>query len=139
MRVYATEDDLTEWATEPIDHADALLRAASSLVEDATITALYPTDEDGCPADTDTRDAFRDATCAQAATWAELGIDPRLGPAGATGKRTVTGKTLGKAALTYSAPERSADDLAAAVTILTPQAVSILRGALPHHRIGVHG
>lgn len=139
MRVYATEDDLTEWATEPIDHATALLRAASALIDDATLTAVYDVQADGMPDDPDTRDAFRDAACAQAATWAALGIDPRLGPAGATGKHTVTGKTLGKASLTYSASERSGDDLATAVTTLTPQAVSILRGALPHHWIGVRG
>lgn len=139
MRVYATEEDLTEWAGAPVDLAVPLLRAASALVEDSTVTALYAVDDEGYPADTTVREAFRTAVCAQAVAWDALGIDPRKGTAGVTQQRQVTGKSLGSATLSYSTPSRSTDDLVDAVHTLAEQAATILRGALPHDRIGVTG
>lgn len=139
MRIYATEADLTAWAGAPVDLAVPLLRAASTLVEDATVTALYAVDADGYPTDPGIRDAFRDAVCAQAESWAALGIDPRKGTVGVTQQRQVTGKSLGSATLSYSTPTRSTDDLVDAVHTLAEQAATILRGALPHDHVGVTG
>lgn len=137
MRIYATEQELTDWTGSPVDLAVPLLRAASSLVEDVTVTALYRTDVDGYPADPELRAAFRDAVCAQAESWAALGIDPRKGTAGVSGERVVASKGLGSAQITYAVAERAADDRAAALAQLSEQAASILRGALPHGVVGV--
>ena len=139
MRVYATEDDLTEWTGDPVDLAAPLLRAASSLVETCTVTALYAVDDEGYPSDPIIRAAFRDATLAQAEAWHALGLDPRKGAAGVSGEATVTGKSLGGASLSYAVPARSTDDRVAALHTLDDRAAAILRGALPHGRVGVTG
>lgn len=131
MRIYATEQDLIEWPVEQTGHEKAALRAASSLVEGATLTALYAVEADGMPADPDVRAAFRDAVCTQVEAWAALGIDPRKGAAGATAAGVVTGKSIGGASITRTAHARAGDDRAVAVSALTGQAVTILRGVLP--------
>ena len=141
MRVYATAEDLDEWDQwePPIESPERLLRAASALVEDATLTAIYSTDRDGYPVDPAVRDAFRDATCAQAAQWHRLGIDPDQGAAGVTRQAQVTGKSIGSASLSYATPGRATDDMAAAATQLAPLAATILSGALPRSRVQVTG
>lgn len=69
-RVYATEADLTAWlptgATLPAD-PDAALRAASEVVDEMLLTALYAVDAAGMPTDTGVAAALADATCAQVA------------------------------------------------------------------------
>lgn len=135
MRIYATEQDLTEWPVTPTGHEQAALRAASALVEDATLTAIYDVDADGMPTDPDVRAAFRDATLAQVEAWAALGIDPRKGAAGATAAGVVTGKSIGGASITRTAHARAGDDRAAAVSTLTGQAATILRGVLPRSAV----
>ena len=52
----------------PVDLA-RLLGRASEVIEEATMTAWYPHDDDGLPTDADTLAAFRDATCAQVEFW----------------------------------------------------------------------
>lgn len=75
-QVYATRAELLEYApaaykakvpAEP--EATRLLTAASKEVLLATRTAVYATDSAGYPTDTAIRQAFRDATCAQALWW----------------------------------------------------------------------
>jgi len=78
--VYATPDDLSTFTGQPApDNAARLLRGASMLVRRATRAALYDTTSAGLPSDPDTAEAFKDATCAQAAEWARRGIDPATG------------------------------------------------------------
>lgn len=141
MRVYATAENLNEWDQweTPLAEPQRLLRAASHRVDDALITALYSVDEDGYPLDPTIRQALRDATCAQAALWHRLGIDPDLGVAGLTRQARVTSKSIGSASLGYEVSERSETDLVAALTELCDLATTILRGALPSTRIGVTG
>lgn len=74
--VYATQADLVAYT--PAKHVDRipgepeasrLLAIASKEVLLATRTAVYDTDSDGYPTNTDVRAALRDATCAQALWW----------------------------------------------------------------------
>lgn len=74
--VYATRADLVAYApadttvTVPGEpEATRLLTSASKEIRRATLTAIYTTDTDGYPTDTAKRQAFRDATCAQALWW----------------------------------------------------------------------
>ena len=73
--VYATRDDLISYVPagsvvvpdEP--EATRLLTSASKRVRRGTKTAIYDTDDDGYPTKPEVRQAFRDATCAQAEWW----------------------------------------------------------------------
>lgn len=72
--VYATRAELVAYApagvTVPADpEATRLLTSASKEIRRATKCAIYATDTDGYPTDTAIRQAFRDATCAQAVWW----------------------------------------------------------------------
>lgn len=49
--------------------APRLLKRASELVQDSTVTAWYATDADGNPTDARTISAFQNATCAQVEYW----------------------------------------------------------------------
>jgi hypothetical protein len=71
-RVFATVEQYEAYtgASAPAN-AERLLARASRLVSAATKTALYDTDPAGYPSDTDVREAFRDATCAQVEVWAK--------------------------------------------------------------------
>ena len=69
--VYATQADLTAYAPAGVTvpgepETTRLLTAASKEIRRATTTAIYDVDDDGYPTDTTVREAFRDATCAQA-------------------------------------------------------------------------
>lgn len=75
--VYANRDQLYAYAPEkykakiPAEpEASRLLTSASKEVLLATRTAIYTTDTAGYPTDTKVRQAFTDATCAQALWWA---------------------------------------------------------------------
>jgi hypothetical protein len=70
-RIYATTTD-TDQATE-----DQLARA-SLAVDRALIGALYNTDTDGMPTDTDTITALKEATIAQARAIAANDLGPNL-------------------------------------------------------------
>lgn len=82
-RVYATLAQLTAYAPAgtvlPVEpEATRVLTSASKLIDRACMAAIYQTDTAGYPTDTTIRQAFQDATCAQAVWWAvtldELGL-----------------------------------------------------------------
>jgi hypothetical protein len=140
MIVHATVDDL---AAEPwgvtADNASVLLRAASRLVDGATVTAVYAVDADGRAIDADVLAALRDATCAQAAVWAALGIDPVKGAAD-DAARTPVRVSLGTGTVEYERAAGAASAKTEAATTLTAEAVAILRSAgLLTGRVTVYG
>jgi hypothetical protein len=72
--VYATLADMAGYAPAGTKLPDAteavrVLTSASKFIRRATKTAIYATDVDGYPTDVKIRQAFRDATCAQALWW----------------------------------------------------------------------
>lgn len=70
-RVYATVAELAAFTGRPApDNAERLLARASRLVDAAMKAAVYETDASGSPTVPEVRQAFRDATCAQADVWA---------------------------------------------------------------------
>jgi len=99
--VYATSGDLATWTgTTAPDNATTLLRTASLIVRKATKTAVYATDDTGAPTDADTIDAFRDATCAQAAAMDANGVDPLAGQAGAS--QEIASTSIGSASISFA-------------------------------------
>lgn len=129
MIVHATPADLAAapWSVTPVNAA-ALLRAAARMVDAALLTAVYPVDADGRATGTGVLEVLRDATCAQAATWAALGIDPAAGAATDAGPAVVASKGIGSASISY---ERTGAQIAAqaraqAATSLAPEAWHIL-------------
>ena len=129
MLVHATASDLTAWTgTTAPANATALLRSASLLVDEATVTAVYATDDTGKATDTTVLGALRDATCAQAAAWAALGVDPVAGPA-QQGATPVSSKTLGSGSVSYDT------SAAASVTVQTARARAVTELADDARRI----
>jgi len=124
---YATAQDYTAWtgtADVPTNLA-VLLRAASGLVARYTSAARYHTDPTThLPTDPDITDALRDATCAQAATWAALGIDPLKGAAGIEGQ--VASSSIGGANIQYAVYASTATKRADAATDLAAAAYDVL-------------
>ena len=129
MRLYATEADLTAWLEpEPVPaKAGALLRSASSLIRSETKRATYATDADGYPTDVTLRQAFREATMAQAAYWSASGIDPALGAAGV--KPLAASKSIGGASIAYSVYAATAEARANSAGALGPDAFYLLEDA----------
>ena len=128
MLVYATAEDLTTWTgTAAPDNAAQLLRSASGMVRHATRAALYDTTPAGLPSDPDVADAMRDATCAQAAAWAALDVDPTSGPAGVAGQ--VQSSSILSGSVTYAQREGADADKVATLTGLVPDAVMVLEQA----------
>lgn len=80
MPVYATPDDLAAWVDPVPADAVSRLRAAAAQVLYATRAAVYEVDVDGLPTSVELKTAMRDATCAQVALWAQLGITPGAAP-----------------------------------------------------------
>lgn len=121
-RQYATAAEFTasEWATTepPAGELDSYLMRATRAVERMTVTAVYNTDTAGMPTDTAIREAFRDATCAQVAYWANTGdID---GSVAAGGSMSIGSVSLGATA------KMSTDVRARQDARYAPEAVSIL-------------
>jgi hypothetical protein len=124
-RVFATVEEYEAFtgSTAPANAARLLARA-SRLVSAATKAAIYDTDPAGYPSDTDVRDAFRDATCAQVEVWAKRDAaaagesdDPAASP----------WTSISAGGLSFSrqsAPTPTAED-----TALTPEAAEILEDA----------
>lgn len=127
MLVYATVGDLAEWI-DPPSNADALLRAASLRVREATKTAWYSTGVTGLPTDTTVAQAFRDATCVHAAALATAGLDPSAGGV-LTKAGVATSKSVGSASVSYADAKSAADAKAALLTTLCPDAALILQQA----------
>ncbi|TDP29765.1 hypothetical protein [Nocardia ignorata] len=83
--IYAQPDDLIAggWLTGTAPaNAALLLRFASILVRRVTMCDHYDVDTAGLPTDTAIAEAFRDATCAQAAMWSLAGLNPVAGTVG---------------------------------------------------------
>lgn len=128
--LFATAAQLTAWPgyTNPANvSVDALLRAASLRVAEATKTAFYDVDSLGAPTDADLIDAMRDATCAQAAALAANRIDPAGGVAGASG--AVQASSIGSASVQYAVASNAGSTRQALLTTLTDEAAMILRNA----------
>ncbi|GMA22282.1 hypothetical protein GCM10025864_44470 [Luteimicrobium album] len=139
--VYATPADLAAWTgTAAPANAVTLLRVASGLVRRATVTAWYATNDTGAPTDPDVVQAFSDATCAQAATWATLGIDPTTaGVDTGTGGRVVASRALGPANISYAGADDTAARRAQLADDLTPEALGILADAGLVRGVRTHG
>ncbi|MEV6219794.1 hypothetical protein [Nocardia sp. NPDC051833] len=127
--IYAAPDDLIDgdWltGTAPADAA-ILLLFASILVRRATMCDHYDTDSTGLPADTVIAEAFRDATCAQAAMWSLAGINPVAGTVGR--ELAVASQTADGGSVTYG-DSISADEIDRALSRLHSAALLILRNA----------
>jgi hypothetical protein len=70
--IYATSAELIAYpgmANVTPAKADEKLRLASRLIDSVLIGAVYPTDSSQIATDTETKEAIRDATIAQAAFW----------------------------------------------------------------------
>lgn len=130
MTDLATSDDYEEYTggDAPANIA-ALLRSASNMVRRDTRVAIYDVDTDGAATDDDLIAALRDATCAQAAAWAALGINPLSGGVVTTSTGVVSSKSLDGASISYAGAASAAEAQAAATTSLVPDAVQILRDA----------
>ena len=141
--VYATEQQLAEWSGQAApDNATVLLRAASRLVDSALLTAVYATDVDGLPTDTKVAGALRDAVCAQAATWAALGVDPTTGGVDVASSAAVVRKSLDTATIEYdrNATAATASARQQAARELTDEAAQHLASAgLLNGRVWVYG
>lgn len=153
LTVYATEQDLVGggWLDgAPPAAVDRYLRSATFVVARAANRDPYadtPSDTDAAP--------LRDATCAQAASWITLGIDPAKlgidGPPLVKRSEILTGKleydtaahTKARAeAVSELAPEAEAI-LATAGLLWVPVPLSDSSGCLPSWgldgRVGVYG
>lgn len=122
MPVYAIPADLTD----PPENAESQIRLASSLVDDATLTAFYTVDAEGLPIDEDIRSRFKAAVVAQVGYWSELGVNPALGVAGVSSERVATSKSIAGASISYESGERSSLEKSNALTVLGPEAMAVL-------------
>ena len=119
--------------SEPAAPANAasLLRSASMLIRDATLTITYPVDANGAPTDPAMIRAFNDATCSQAAHWAGANIDPTS--YGIPQAGILREKAIGSARLGYDTAGASSVTITqakmAAATSLCAEAVMILQQA----------
>lgn len=121
MRTYATAADLagSPWnLTLAPDEADRYLALASADVETLTATAVYATDSSQMPASAPIRQAFRDATCAQAVWLAETGDEMGV-------SSQFKSISLGS----FSASVGAGSTAAFGGSVLAPRAVAILRAA----------
>lgn len=123
MLVYAVPDDLADHMAEVPDDAEVLIRYASTLVRSATRFDVYDVTPAGMPDDPWVIDAFRDATCVQAAMWAANGINPAAGSAGVEGG--VDSSTIAGATVKYNTSH--VDHARASVDTLCPAALAVLR------------
>lgn len=123
MIVYAAVEDLAAWLT-PTDvpeTATRLLRAASFVVAEACNRNPYtdtPTTADA--------PALNDATCAQAASWIALGIDPDA--LGLDGPAPIRKSSILGADVEYDT-KASVEARSLAARELAPQAAAILTAA----------
>ena len=130
--VYADSAELATWTGLPAPaNATQLLRSASMIVRSATVASVYGVDETGLPSEAKVSDAFRDATCAQVASWVGADVDPS--GAGLSTTAPVRGKKLGSGSVEYDTAASSSvvayqAKRAAAVT-LCPEAYMILHEA----------
>lgn len=123
----ATVEDYKTWteeATAP-PKIEQTLRSCTTLVFDATKTAVYSVDAEGFATDLDIKNALRDATCIQAAAWVALNIDPATG--GVIVQSAKKRKELGTAVIEYADTAAAAAARSAAYEGLVPAARKYLR------------
>lgn len=119
MRIYATVED---FAASPLTSGtvtEQALAAASLVVDELLLTAVYDVDVEGMPTDPAVVDALKQATCAQAAYQAALGD-----PAG-VGAGHISQASIGSISFTRAAPGSQGSTPGR----YSPQAVQILRQA----------
>lgn len=130
--IYATAEDLTSWLTisgaTPPANPGGYLRTASMAVTEATETAFYATDSQGLPTDAKTLQAFKDATCAQAAALAAFEVDPTAGGI-LEGGQVETSVAILSARVTYADNQAAVDGQKQLLEGLVPEARRILRQA----------
>lgn len=136
MPSYATLADLTD----PPEDAEAQIRLASALVDDATLTAFYTVDAHGMPTNEDVASRFKAAVVAQIGYWAKLELDPLLGDTGVSNEKRVSTKAIAGASVSYEFrfAQRNMNDRLAALGTLCPEGIAVL-GYLAHGRVVVHG
>lgn len=127
QRMYATAADYGRLAEEDFEGDDQKLtkrlRSASIEVEKLVRLAIYDTDDDGYPTESDISDAFTEATCAIAEHWS-ITDDP-------TGAEAVAGAVkIGSVSLGGQAYKSGAQTAADKLTErIGARAVDILRNA----------
>lgn len=127
MRIYATKEQLAPmWLDEAPPNADRLLMFASLTIENATRLDVYAVDNEGYPTDPRIKEAFTNATLAQAAFWHGADIDPAKGAVGQQSR--ISSQSVPGGSVSYNAPVTTAELGAAAVTACQA-AVNILRAA----------
>lgn len=127
MLIYATPTQFVDYTHQPgPDNLEVLLREASILVAEACLADVYDTTPDGLPTHAWKLGALRDATCAQAAFWAQHDIDPTAGRAGLA--EVVTASSIDGASVSTNAGDLEAAK-AESVDGLIPSALRILRVA----------
>ncbi|WP_427870546.1 hypothetical protein [Leucobacter luti] len=121
--IYATRDDLREFigADAPATITGAGLRAASEVVDEILLTAVYAVDEHEIATDPKVRDAIKDATCAQAIHADEYGDEAEIAADGEA-------VSLGPLTLGGSRTARGAGS-SSGISHYSPRAVRILRAA----------
>ena len=127
--VYANTTDYGTWtgSASPAN-VTQLLRSASILVRDATQADFYDIDPNtNLPTDATILQAFKDATCAHAAAWATMGVDPLTG--GVSQPSVASSKGIGTARVAYADAQMAAEAKAASLEFLVPEAQRILRDA----------
>lgn len=129
-RIYATTTQLANQlqAAPELDSVRQLADASKSL-DDALLTALYDTDDEGMPTDADVRAAFAEAVCEIVAWWGETGDE--LGADGGW-----QSATAGPVSLTRGSDTTTAQPVAGGY--LPPRAAAALRRLPPDKlRLGV--
>lgn len=126
LTVYATVEDLTgaepPWVLTAPDDVERFLRAASFVVAEACNRNPY----NDAPAG-DTATALRDATCAQAASWIAVGVDPDT--LGVGGPQPVRRSKILSGEVEYDTTAAKAAVRSLAQGDLAPQAETILTAA----------
>jgi hypothetical protein len=130
--IYAAPPDLSAWlalsGAQMPEFPGGYLRTASMAVTEATETAFYATDSDGLPTETKTLQAFKDATCAQAAALIAFEIDPTAGGTLEAGG-VETSVAIGSARITYADTIAAIEAIQQLLGGLTRDAALILRQA----------
>lgn len=123
MLTYAEPHDLADHMVEVPDDAEVLIRFASMLVRKATRFDVYDTTPAGMPDDPWIIEAFRDATCVQAAMWATNSINPAAGSAGVEGG--VESSSIAGGTVRFDTSHT--DHARTSIDALCPMALEVLR------------
>lgn len=124
QRLYAAQSDFTQWDEGRLYEtpSESILRRASGVVDGLTRHSVYEVDEDGYPTNADIADAFKEATCAQAAWWDETGD--------ATGAQSQEGTmSIGSVSIGARGRSTGGGSADAADSRIAPEAVEILANA----------